>query len=60
MAFGAYGRDRRPYDSVVLVSLGFYSPLPDAPMIEQSLAAPYGHHLMAKTIIAIMSNGDII
>jgi hypothetical protein len=29
------------------------------PMIEQSLAAPYGHHLMAKTIIAIMSNGDI-
>jgi hypothetical protein len=32
MAFGAYGRDRRPSDSVVLVSLGFYSPFPDASM----------------------------
>jgi len=30
------------------------------PMIEQSLATPYGHHLIAKTIIPIMSNGDII
>jgi hypothetical protein len=30
------------------------------PMIEQSLAASYGHHLLATTIIAIMSNGYII
>jgi hypothetical protein len=30
MAFGAYGRDRRPSNSVVPVSFDFYSPLPDA------------------------------